>query len=171
MTNYRRSADDPTPDVAATGERPDLAALGAEIVALVSAALPTYLRSRVSEAVESTSAEVDTTSADVEAAIAAATERVAAELQELFALPLREQRRTPLELVRSAAREPTAVLAELGVARSVRDPFHIRAWPDDTFGLVPDGVVDLGDPDLGPCLLAWGVVKAARLRTEATLGD
>ena len=164
MTNYRRSADDPTPDVAATGERPDLAALGAEIVALVSAALPTYLRSRVSEAVESTSA-------DVEAAIAAATERVAAELQELFALPLREQRRTPLELVRSAAREPTAVLAELGVARSVRDPFHIRAWPDDTFGLVPDGVVDLGDPDLGPCLLAWGVVKAARLRTEATLGD
>jgi hypothetical protein len=46
----------------------------------------------------------------------------------------------------------------------VRDEFDVRAWPDDRYSLVPRTLADLGDPDLGPLHLAWGLAKAAALR-------
>jgi dihydrodipicolinate synthase/N-acetylneuraminate lyase len=95
-----------------------------------------------------------------------AARRVAALLGELFALDPAEQRATPLEIIRTAVVEPTAVLAEAGMPDVVRDPFEERAWPEDRFGLVPRTLRDL-DPDLAAVHFAWGVAKAAVLRARA----
>jgi hypothetical protein len=97
----------------------------------------------------------------------AAARRVAAELADLLALDPADQRATPLEIIRTAVAEPTAVLAEAGMPDVVRDPFEERAWPDDRFGLVPRTLRDL-DPDLAAVHFAWGVAKAAVLRERAT---
>jgi hypothetical protein len=104
--------------------------------------------------------------ADARRAGEEAARRVAAELDELLALDPAEQRATPLEVIRSAVAEPTAVLAAAGMPDVVRDPFDERAWPDDRFGLVPHTLRDL-DPDLAAIHFAWGVAKAALLRARA----
>jgi hypothetical protein len=54
-----------------------------------------------------------------------------------------------------------------------RDGFDERAWPDDRYGLVPRTLGDLGDADLAPLMLAWGMAKAAvlRARAEGASGD
>ena len=101
----------------------------------------------------------------VDAGRAAAT-RVEGELHALFALDPAEQRATPLEVVRTAYREPTAVLAAAGVPPIVRDEFDERAWPDDVYGLVPRTLGDLGDPELAPLHLAWGMAKATVIRAR-----
>jgi hypothetical protein len=104
--------------------------------------------------------------ADAREAGERAAGRVAAELRELLALDPAEQRATPLEIIRGAVAEPTAVLAAAGMPDVVRDPFEERAWPDDRFGLVPRTLRDL-DPDLAAVHFAWGVAKAAVLRARA----
>jgi hypothetical protein len=76
------------------------------------------------------------------------------------------QRSTPLELVRTAAREPTAVLADLGVPDVVRDEFEERSFPTDRYGLMPRTFAEL-DETLGPVQLVWGIAKAAVLRVPA----
>ena len=81
----------------------------------------------------------------------------------MFALDPAAQTATPLEIVRSAYREPTAVLVSAGVPAVERDGFDQHAWPDDRYGLVPHTLGDLGDPDLAPLMLAWGMAKAAVL--------
>ena len=102
-----------------------------------------------------------------------ATRRLASStrLRELFALDPAAQTATPLEIVRSAYREPTAVLASAGVPRSSATASTSAAWPDDRYGLVPHTLGDLGDPDLAPLMLAWGMAKAAVLRARAEAGD
>jgi hypothetical protein len=97
----------------------------------------------------------------------AATTRVEQELQALFALDPSEQRATPLEIVRSAYREPTAVLAAAGIPPVFRDAFDERAWPDDRYGLVIHDLGDLGDEELAPLHFAWGMAKARVLRARA----
>jgi hypothetical protein len=101
------------------------------------------------------------------AAGAVARDRVVRELHELFAADPADQRATPLEIVRGLRREPTELLAGLGIAPVVRDEFEVRAHPDDVYDLVPRTLGDLGDPDLAPLLLAWGVAKATVLRARA----
>jgi hypothetical protein len=96
-----------------------------------------------------------------------AARRVATELAELLTLDPAEQRATPLEIIRTAVVEPTAVLAEAGLPDVVRDPFEERAWPQDRFGLIPRTLRDL-DPDLAAVHFAWGVAKAAVLRARTT---
>ena len=98
-----------------------------------------------------------------------AARRVAQELGDLLALDPAEQRATPLEIIRGAVAEPTAVLAAAGLPDVVRDPFEERAWPDDRFGLVPRTLRDL-DPDLAAVHFAWGVAKAAVLRARSASG-
>jgi hypothetical protein len=93
----------------------------------------------------------------------AATERVVRELRILFALDPVEQRATPLEIVRSSYREPTAALAAAGIPGVVRDPFDERSWPDDEYGLVIRTLAEVDD-ELGPMQLAWGLAKARLLR-------
>jgi len=96
----------------------------------------------------------------------AATERVIAELQALFALDPEAQRSTPLEIVRRAYREPTTVLEAVGIPPVERDEFAERAWPDDRYGLVVHGLGDLGDDDLAPLQMAWGLAKAKVVRAR-----
>jgi hypothetical protein len=96
-----------------------------------------------------------------------ASRRVANELRALLASDPARQTRTPLEIVRTLRREPSDTLAALGVPAIVRDVFEERALPDDPYGLAPRTLVDLGDADLGPMLLAWGVGKATVLRARA----
>ena len=103
--------------------------------------------------------------ADAREAGERAARRVADELRDLLALDPAEQRATPLEIIRGAVAEPTAVLAAAGLPDVVRDPFEERAWPDDRFGLVPRTLRDL-DPDLAAIHFAWGVAKAAVLRAR-----
>jgi len=105
--------------------------------------------------------------AEAETAAAPAVEAVVASLRDLFARDPAEQRTTPLQIVRGLVAAPTAVLQAAGVPGVVRDPFEERAFPDDEYDLVPRTLGDLGDPDLGPLLLAWGLAKAAVLRSRA----
>jgi hypothetical protein len=95
-----------------------------------------------------------------------AARRVAAELAAVLAVDPAEQRATPLEVIRTAVVEPTAVLAAAGLPDVVRDAFDERSWPGDRFGLVPRTLRDV-DPDLAAVHFAWGVAKAAVLRARA----
>ena len=95
-----------------------------------------------------------------------AAQRVIAELAALFALDPEAQRATPLQLARTLYREPTDVLRRAGVPPVVRDDFAEHAWPDDLYGLVPDTFADLGDDDLTPLHLAWGVAKATVVKAR-----
>lgn len=108
-----------------------------------------------------------TARADAGRAGSAAAERVARELAALFDLDPAEQRSTPLNIVRSAYREPTQVLERYGIPDVVRDPFDERHAPDDRFDLAPRSLSDLGAPELGPLLLAWGLAKARLLRERS----
>jgi hypothetical protein len=108
--------------------------------------------------------------AQLGAAAQRASERVLDELRALLASDAAQQRRTPLELVRTLRREPSEVLAAFGVPAIVRDVFEERALPDDPYGLAPRTFADLGDADLGAMLLAWGVGKATVLRARAVRG-
>lgn len=97
-------------------------------------------------------------------AAAAASDRVSGDLRALFASEPEQMTRTPLEVVRTAVTEPTEVLSALGIPPVDRDEFAARSWPDDRYGLTPGTLAELGDADLGPLLLAWGMAKAAALR-------
>jgi hypothetical protein len=161
-----------------TGATPDeetrafdrLEETGAAIVAGVEAQVPAWTRAQVRRLLDAWGGAP----ADVRARAAApsadagdaAARRIVTQLHELFAVDPERQRATPLEIVRTAYREPTAVLAEAGVPAVVRDEFDERAWPDDVYGLVPRTLGDLGDPDLAPLHLAWGIAKATVIRAR-----
>lgn len=69
------------------------------------------------------------------------------------------QQTTPLALLRSAIRYPTAVLHAVGVPAVERDEFARRAFPDDVYDLAPASFADV-DPSLAEPGLAWGAAKA-----------
>ena len=68
--------------------------------------------------------------------------------------------------VRTAYREPTAILRAAGVPPVRRDEFEERTLPDDRYGLAVRSLGDLGDEDLAPLLLAWGIGKATVVRAR-----
>lgn len=147
-----------------------LAEASAAIVAGVDRVLPAWVESRVSAIADAWDRldPVARAALDARARVAAdrATTRVVAELHALFATDAVAQRSTPLEIVRSATREVTAVLAEAGIPPVERDAFDERAFPDDRYGVTPSSLADLGDEALGPLQLAWGMAKAGVLRAE-----
>jgi len=163
-----------TDQSAGVSEREALARLrsiGEEIVDGVERCLPAWVECRVRDILDAWArldepsrrrAETDATAAGTHAAA-----RVAGQLRDLFALDPAEQRVTPLEVVRSAVREPTEVLRSVGVPPVVRDAFDERTVPDDVYGLTPRTLGDLGDESLAPLHLAWGLAKAAVLRSRA----
>ena len=143
---------------------------GAAIVAGVERQVPGWARAQVERLLDAwgrapADARVRAEAQTAEAG-AAAARRIVAELRALFAVDPAQQQATPLEVVRTSYREPTAVLAAAGVPPIVRDEFDERAWPDDIYGLVPRTLGDLGDPELAPLHLAWGMAKAAVLRAR-----
>jgi hypothetical protein len=108
--------------------------------------------------------------AEAAAAGATAATRVEHELEALFALDVEAQRTTPLAVVRSLRVEATEVLRAAGIPEVERDPYDVRAFPDDIYGIVPKSITELGDEDLGGALLAWGVGKARVLRDRKNPG-
>ena len=94
--------------------------------------------------------------------------RTVAVLREFFATDAASQRTTPLAIVRTLRREATSVLAAAGVPPVERDPFDTRAFPDDVYALVPQSLADLGDDDLAPMLMVWGIGKSKVLRARTT---
>jgi hypothetical protein len=161
----------PTPEEEARAlER--LEETSAAIVAGVEAWMPRWVQAQVTRLLDAwarlepaarTRAEAQASDAGI-----AAGRRIATSLRDLFATPPERQRATPLEIVRSVYREPTEVLAAAGVPPVVRDEFDERSWPDDIYGLVPRTLGDLGDPDLGPLQLAWGLAKATVMRARGS---
>lgn len=106
-------------------------------------------------------------------AIAARTAagRVVSELVDLFALDVREQRTTPLAVIRTIVREPTGELEQSGIPAVERDPFEVRTLPGDLYGLAPKDLAVLGDPDLAAVHVIWGVAKAEVLRESPDVRD
>ncbi len=145
--------------------------LGETIVSGVARAIPVWVIAQVRRVVDAWDRldGTERTQAEAEAvtAGAAASARVTSELRALITLDPEDQRATPLEIVRTATREPTAVLQQLGIPGVVRDDFDQRSFPDDLYGLVPRTLGDLGDDALAPLHLAWGLAKAAVLRARA----
>jgi hypothetical protein len=143
---------------------------GAAIVAGVERQVPGWARAQVERLLDAwgrapADARVRAEAQSAEAG-AAAARRIVAELRALFAVDPAQQQATPLEVVRTSYREPSAVLAAAGVPPIVRDEFDERAWPDDVYGLVPRTLGDLGDPELAPLHLAWGMAKATVIRAR-----
>ena len=95
----------------------------------------------------------------------ASARRAARELQALLATDALEQRVTPLQIVRRATTEVTAVLADAGVPAVARDEHEERVAPDDRYDLAPRAFADL-DAELGPVQLVWGAAKAAVLQAR-----
>jgi hypothetical protein len=111
------------------------------------------------------------TRARARAAGASGAARVGAGLRALFATDPAAQRTTPLEIVRTLRYDVTEVLAAAGVPPVERDPFDERSFPDDVYAIVPRSLADLGDDDLAPMLMAWGLGKARVLRARAPRSD
>jgi hypothetical protein len=146
----------------------DLEALDRAILDGVERALPRWVRRQVARIADAWGRLGREERADLDASAAraasATTARVVGELRALFATDLARQRTTPLEIVRSSYREPTMALRAVGIPPVARDEFDERAWPGDRYGLVVRQLGDLGDADLGPLHLAWGLAKAKALR-------
>lgn len=133
---------------------------GERLVAAVEAALPGWVersvRRRLIDWVGTADPEV------VQRATAAGTTaavEVGAELRRLVTTDVDQQWTSPLTIVRTAVRYPTAVLRQAGVPPIVRDDFDERHFPDDDYGLVPMAFADV-DPALHDLGLAWGAAKA-----------
>jgi hypothetical protein len=145
--------------------------VGERIIAGVERCLPgwadAHVRRLLDEWGRANAATRERALVDVAAAGAAATTEVVGELRALLATDPTEQRRTPLEVVRRAVRAPTGVLEAAGVPPVVRDAFDERAFPDDHYDLTPRTLGDLGDEELAPLHLVWGMAKAAVLRSRA----
>jgi hypothetical protein len=148
-----------------------LEAVAAEIVERVERALPGWVEREVQRIVGAWGRlDVATAGRAQDGAARAgrdAAARVGALLRAEMARDPARQRATPLQIVRTAYEEPTAVLAAAGIPAVERDRFHVERWPEDRYGLVPEHLGDLGDEDLGPLLLAWGLAKAAVLRSRS----
>ncbi len=121
--------------------------------------------------------------AEAEAAAAGpqVADRIGGALRALFALDPEDMRVTPLEIVRTAVAEPTAILRAACVPPVDRDEFAERSWPADRYALTPATLGDLtdtgaadpggenGPDDLGPLQLAWGIAKVRVLRVRRSL--
>jgi hypothetical protein len=159
-----------------TGDDPAemMAAAGAAIIAGVERAGPGWAVGQVDRILDAwgrvEEPRREAIRADARAAGDAAAARVVGDLRALLALPPAAQAATPLEIVRTIVREPTALLQGLGVPEVVRDPFDERAHPHDVYDLAPRTLADL-EPGLGPELLVWGMAKARLLRPPGQRGS
>ncbi len=124
------------------------------LVAAVAAELRPWIERRVLELAPDAR---DAAVAAASAADAEVTERLVA----LVAVDIDEQRTTPLGIVRSAMRWPTAALREAGARPVRRDEWVASADPDDVYDLAPVNWADLG-PRCGEAGLVWGAAKAMR---------
>ncbi|MBK5287036.1 MAG: hypothetical protein JJE46_01085 [Acidimicrobiia bacterium] len=145
-----------------------LASTGTEIVDRVTVALPGWVARSVESIVSAwgrlDAAEVSRIEGDLPLLGTMVRDRVVAELADLFRRDPASHPTTPLAILRGAYREPTEFIAQFGVPGVVRDPFDERTFPADIYDLAPRAAGDIGDSDLGPVFLGWGLTKAKLLR-------
>lgn len=94
-----------------------------------------------------------------EAAAAEARADVVPRVRALLATDIDEQTSTPLALLREAVGPATVVLADFGAVPVARDPFTVRAFPEDVYDLAPAAFEDIA-PELKDPGLEWGAAKA-----------
>jgi hypothetical protein len=137
-----------------------IARAAAELVAAIDATLPGWTVRCVEQRMVEWSGSVP---GEVRHLAETAGERaravVGAELAELLALDIDQQRVPPLSILRRAVRFPTGVLEAAGVPHVVRDEFDERLEPDDVYGLAPASFAEV-DPVLHEPGMAWGAAKA-----------
>ena len=80
-------------------------------------------------------------------------------VRSLLSADIDSQTTTPLALLRTAVRYPTAVLADAGVPPVERDAMDAAMFAEDVYGLSPATFADI-DPSLADLGLAWGAAKA-----------
>lgn len=105
--------------------------------------------------------------------VAVATAEVAADaavavadrVSSLLAAEVAAQSSTPLAILREAVDYPAGVLAAAGVPPVPREAVRSRLFPDDVYDLAPASFAEV-DATLGPLGLAWGVAKAAAVRSR-----
>lgn len=158
----------PLPDELPADPDTRLEFVGALVADRVEAAIPGYIVTSVTRIVDAwgrldNPARIAARSAAAECAPAVA-ERTGADLRAQLAQPASKQRQTPLEITARIIVEPTAILRDLGIPPVARDPADAARQPDDFYDLVPRALADLGDPDLGPLQMAWGLAKHEALR-------
>ena len=160
--------NDPSLDELPSDPDDRLARIGDDIATRVERAIPTYLARRVDALIEAWGRLSAEDASTLRGAIADAAPEiavtVAAELRTLFARSAASQDRTPLEVVGGIVVVPSELLAHAGIPPVVRDDIDERLRPDDPYDLAPRALADLGDPDLGPLQLAWGLTKHRALR-------
>ena len=156
------------PDPLPVDPRERLAVIGAVLADRVEAAIPAYVTASIERILDAWG-RLDPE--DCQAVIAAADRvgpavaaQVGQRLRTELARPAPEQRVTPLEITARLVTEPTVLLQRQGIPSVVRDPQAEALHPEDAYDLVPRALTDLGDPELGPLQLAWGLAKHAALR-------
>lgn len=102
-------------------------------------------------------------------ALAAGAAWLSANLEDLLALPLHQQRRGPLEVFQEAMRFPTDALAGAGVPVVSRDPASVAALPGDLYSLAPASSRQLGE-EVWTAHLTWGATKAQAMRMTRLVG-
>jgi hypothetical protein len=148
--------------VADPGEDPDVTLAGyAEALADgVESALPVWVKGCVDRVVRAWNGDVSRrVEAAAEAAAASARRDVGSAVRHLLMSDLDDQKTTPLAILRTAVRYPTAVLTALEVPPVERDRFSAEAFPDDVYDLSPSSLADIS-PELADVGIAWGAAKA-----------
>jgi hypothetical protein len=152
--------DNEYPDPAVPGPEPGLADYASALADGLDATLATWVVRGVTGLMTAWSGSVDPeVLLAAEEAGARCREEVGGEIRRLLATDIDEQRGTPLAVLRTAVRYPTAVLAAAGVPHLERDSFAEQVFPDDPYDLSPASFADI-DPTLTDVGLAWGAAKA-----------
>jgi hypothetical protein len=94
-----------------------------------------------------------------EAAANEARAEVVPRVRALLATDTDAQATTPLALLREAVGPATEVLTDFGAVPVARDPFAVRAFPEDVYDLAPASFEDIA-PELKDPGLEWGAAKA-----------
>jgi hypothetical protein len=148
------------PPEAIAGADADLRREGAALADALEAALPGWVQRSVTGILTAWGGPVpDDIERRVAAAAGAAVDDVVPAVRRLAATDVDAQRGNPLDVLRRAARHPSAVLRDVGVPGVVRDDFDVAHFPDDEYGLVPMAFADV-HPSLHEPGLRWGAAKA-----------
>ena len=126
----------------------------------IEAALPAWVARSVERVLAQTGRRADpAVTAAAAAAGVRARDEIGPQVRALLEADVDEQRTTPLSILRTAVRYPTAVLRDAGVPPIERDDFAREAFPDDVYDLTPASFADV-DPSLFEPGVAWGAAKA-----------
>lgn len=130
---------------------------GRALAQAVAAALPTWIEDAMARRLARP--WPDGIEDRVDRAGTEAADQIGATLDELLALDLDQQWTNPLTVIRTAARYPSAILADLGVPPVDRDGQAAAIDPDDHYDLTPAAFADFG-PEVHELGIQWGAAKA-----------